>query len=48
VLETGISAMLTVMSNVGAPLVRVTLDTFMMMIIFMVPGTSSWREYYLG
>jgi hypothetical protein len=32
VLETGISAMLTVMCSLGAPLIRVTLGTFMMML----------------
>jgi hypothetical protein len=31
-LETGISTVLTVMSSLGAPLIRVTLDTFMMML----------------
>jgi hypothetical protein len=32
VLETGISVVLTVMSSFGSPLIRVTLDTFMMML----------------
>jgi hypothetical protein len=33
VLETGISVVLTVMSSLGAPLITVTLYTFMMMLI---------------
>ena len=32
VLETGISVVLMVMSSLGAPLIRVTLDTFMMIL----------------
>jgi hypothetical protein len=53
VLETGISAVLAVMSSLGAPLIRVTLDTFMMMLNdddynYGIFGISSWREWHLG
>jgi hypothetical protein len=48
-LETGISAVLMVKSDFGSSLIRITLDTFMMMVIDdnynPVSGISSWREY---
>jgi uncharacterized membrane protein len=45
VLETGISVVLTVKSSLGSSLIRRTLDTFMIMIIILISGISSWREY---
>jgi hypothetical protein len=50
VLETGISAEITVKSSLGSSLIRRTLVTFMMMVnngvTNLISGISSLREYF--
>ena len=46
VLETGISVVLTVKSGLGILFDYKNFGTFMMMVIILISGISSWRECF--